>query len=87
MSPRADFSILKNVPGEPLVILDRNLGNMSVTNDAENVVESLAREGMLPAGRRLFYYDSEGRLDEILVRDKAFAGFAPGPHKEADRAL
>lgn len=78
MSPRSDFSIVKNVPGEPLVILDRNLGNMSVTNDAESVVESLVREGLLPDGRRLFYYDSEGQLDEITHKDGVFVGFEFG---------
>jgi hypothetical protein len=87
MTPRADFSIVKNVPGEPLVILDRNLGNMSVTNDAEAVVESLTREGLLPTNRRLFYYDSDGQLDEIIHKDGEFVGFAPGPQKEADHAL
>jgi hypothetical protein len=83
MSPRSDFSIVKNVPGEPLVILDRNLGNMSVTNDAEAVIESLVREGLLPAGRRLFYYDSDGGLDEITHKNGAFVDFAPGPKRGA----
>ena len=52
---------------------------LTVTNDAENVVRELAVQGLLPAGRRLFYYDSDGRLDELLVKDGAFVGFAPGP--------
>ena len=48
----------------------------TVTNDAEGVVYELAAQ---LRGRRLFYYDSENNLDEILVRDGAFDGFAPGP--------
>jgi hypothetical protein len=36
------------------------------------VVEDLA--SMLN-GRRLFYYDSEGELTELLVKDGKFAGF------------
>lgn len=51
----------------------------SVTNDAENVVRDLVAQGYLPEGRRLFYFDSDGRLDEILVKDGQFVGFAPGP--------
>ena len=51
---------------------------MSVTNDAEYVVEHLAKAGLLPAGRRLFYYDSEDQFDEIRVVDGKFAGFGPG---------
>ena len=59
-----------------------HLRGKSVTNDAEAVVESLTREGLLPADRRLFYYDSDGQLDEIVHKDGAFVGFAPGPGKE-----
>jgi hypothetical protein len=47
----------------------------TVTNDAEWVVHQLA--GYL-CGRRLFYFDSMGALDELLVSGDHFAGFAPG---------
>lgn len=58
-------------------IIIRDVGHRrakSVTNDVANVVADL-----LPAlrGRRLFYFDSDEQLDEILVRDGKFAGFAP----------
>lgn len=50
----------------------------SVTNDAENVVAELRMK--LKAGQRLFYYDSEGRLDEIVIDERGnFAGFRAGP--------
>ncbi len=55
---------------------------LTVTNDAENVVRELAAEGHLPNGRRLFYYDSDGELDEIPVKDGVFVGFAPGPKRQ-----
>lgn len=44
----------------------------TVTNDAENVVQAL-----LPKlrTRRLLYYDSDGELGELLVKDDKFAGF------------
>lgn len=54
-------------------------GHPSVTNDAEEVVDYLLDQGLLQEGQRLFYFDSEGQLDEILVKDGGFAGFAPGP--------
>lgn len=64
----------------PLVIRDIGLaGDVSVTNDAERVVEELVRAGRLPPGRKLLYYDSDGQLDEIVVKDGRFAGFQPGP--------
>ena len=51
----------------------------TITNDAEWVVEQLVNQGRLPTGRRLFYIDSDGQKDELLVKDGRFAGFAPGP--------
>lgn len=48
----------------------------SVTNVAESVVEELAPN---LKGRKLLYYDSDGQIDELLVKDGKFAGFAPGP--------
>lgn len=69
--------------GDSNRLLIRDIGpwdtHPSVTNDAENVVQELVREGMLPVGRRLFYYDSDGQMDEILVKGGTFVGFAPGP--------
>lgn len=51
----------------------------SVTNDAEAVVADLLETyGAL----RFFYYDSAGALDELLVEDGKFVGFAPGRRQE-----
>ncbi len=78
---RARYTIVEDLPDKPLVI--RDLGKPhdffpSVTNDAEGVVAELHLRGRLPADRRLFYYDSEGRLDEILMDEAGcFLGFAP----------
>jgi hypothetical protein len=49
----------------------------TVTNDAEWVVADLARKGLLPEGRRLFYLNSDGQRDELLHADGRFVGFAP----------
>ena len=68
---------------EPLVINDVGRDAKSVTDDAENVVADLVRQGHLPKGRRLLYYDSTGQLDEIKVQDGKFAGFAPGPRRNS----
>jgi hypothetical protein len=64
---------------EPLVIKDIGPWDkyLTVTNDAEAVVESLYATNDLHSGRRLFYYDSAGEKDEILHRDGRFVGFAP----------
>lgn len=47
---------------------------MTITNAAENVVASLGDIG----NRRVFYYDSDGEMTELLIKNGRFAGFAPG---------
>lgn len=75
---RSNYVVVKD---EPDMLVIKDVGpwdeHPSVTNDAENVVEELSRQGRLPAGRRLLYYDSEGQLDELLVKDGQFTGFRP----------
>lgn len=82
---KARFTIVEDdfLGEHPLII--RDVGpwdkHPTVTSDVEGVVERLVAQGRLPEGRRLFYYDSEDFLDEILVKDGKFAGFAPGPNR------
>ncbi len=84
MKAESRYEIVSDVPGDPLIIRDvGHKDHKTVTNDAENVVSDLVANGFLPAGRRLYYYDSEGQLDELIVRDGEFAGFAWGPRKAA----
>ncbi len=59
----------------------RDVGDgLSVTNDAENVVKRLL-EGPLKQGQKLLYYDSDGLLDELVIKDGKFSGFGPGPSR------
>ena len=73
--------VAMNVKGGDLYI--RDIGpwdqHPSVTNDAEGVVERLLASRRLQPGIRLFYYDSEGVLDELRHDGTRFIGFAPGP--------
>lgn len=68
---------------DPLVIQDAGDHSRvpTITNDAEAMVLDLVAKGHLPPGRRLFYIDSDGQRDEILVRDGQFAGFGPEPRR------
>ena len=47
----------------------------TVTNDAEYVIETLARYHAL-GNRRLFYMDSEGQIEELLHYCGQFEGFS-----------
>ena len=71
------YKIHANVEGFPLVIKDLGPWDRyrTVTNDAENVVRDIMRKGLLSPGRPLYYIDSEGSMDEILIEDSQFAGF------------
>lgn len=71
---RADFEVIR-VSDDSIYIVDLDLGNVSVTNDVENVVKSISEAFDGIGKRRLFYQDSMGRVDEILVKDERFAGF------------
>lgn len=64
-------------------VTDHNLGNKSVTNDAENVIADLHKEIDL-TGMYVQYTDSEGQVDRLLHKDGVFTGFAPGPWNIAD---
>lgn len=74
---RALYTVTDDLP-DRLVIRDigHDRGKMTVTNDAEAVVAELAPQ---LRGRRLLYFDSMDVLDELVVVDGQFAGFAPGP--------
>jgi hypothetical protein len=76
MPPRqANFEVVSIDP-EWLTIQDVGPWDQhpSVTNDVEGVVDRLSN---ILGTRRLRYYDSEGELDEIVVRDGKFAHFKP----------
>ncbi|MDD5301478.1 MAG: hypothetical protein PHS14_00100 [Elusimicrobia bacterium] len=73
----AHFEVVKNEKDSMTI---RDLGpwhqHLTITNDAEHVVTVMA-----PSlnGRRLFYEDSMGDVDELLVKNGQFDGFAAGP--------
>ena len=75
-----NYDVIQHVPGKPIVIKDLGPWDKfpTVTNAAEEVIEDLGRRGMLMNGSKVFYIDSEGRMDELLIRDGKFAGFSPG---------
>jgi hypothetical protein len=78
--PLANFKVVQELT-RPEFIVIRDLGPwdryQTVTNAVESVVDTLRKDGLLPAGRRLFYFDSEGSLDEIVVHMGHFVKFLP----------
>ena len=77
MRVRAKYVVESDRFGQPLVI--RDVGgpeDMTVTNDTEAVVEELVERGLLPARRKLYYYDSDGDLAEITVCEGRYTRFS-----------
>lgn len=77
---RTNYEIVEMTP-ERVVI--RDLGPwhkyLTITNGAEGVVDELYEQGKLVYGQKLFYYDSEGCMDEITHQNGSFTGFKAGP--------
>lgn len=78
ISRRAQFRFVERTP-ERVIIEDVGPWDRfpTVTNDAEAVVDQLVADEVLGPGQRLFYFDSEGTMDEIVVKAGRFAGFRP----------
>lgn len=53
--------------------------NLTITNDAEGVIQRLAEGGHLAGGRRVLYHNSMGLLSELLHDGERFAGFECDP--------
>lgn len=76
--PKADYYYRINPADKSVHIVDQNKGNMSVTNDAENVLAAIHEEIDL-TDRDVLYTDSDGQVDRLLHEAGEFKGFAPGP--------
>lgn len=74
MNKTVNYVIVEEAPDR---ILIKDLGpwdkHLTVTNGAEIVVEQLAAR---LNGRKLDYIDSDGQIDQLVVKDGKFVGFA-----------
>ncbi len=70
---RADFEVIQ-ITQDIVFIADLDTGGISVTNDAESVVQRVLAQ--FPA-RRIVYRDSMGGWDELAHDGRAFVCFRP----------
>ena len=70
-------------PNGVIHVYDQGINEISVTNDAENVLKILHKHYDL-TGKRVQYTDSEGQVDRLLHENGVFKGFAPGPWPDHD---
>jgi hypothetical protein len=74
---RSDFHIAEQSQDYVYIIDDCDGSTMSVTNDAEAVIESLFHSADL-GDRRVFYKDTDGSVDELVHQGATFTGFNEG---------
>ena len=75
---KAKFKVLE-ITTDHILIDDEceKYGCMSVTNDAENVVDFLLKKYLLK-DKKIYYIDTDGRVDELEHNNQKFIGFKPG---------
>lgn len=80
--PKSDYEY--NRDGFIISITDLNLGNMSVTNNIENVVKAIGkREAIDMTQYMIVYCDSEGRWDGWDARTNQFVAFGAKSYDDA----
>lgn len=90
--PRADFILQISIPLKYIRIIDKDLGNMSVTNDLERVLLDVATRVIESLDNySITYRDSTGTWDRIIVTpDESVADtfnveVRPGPGPDPER--
>jgi hypothetical protein len=73
---RATFELLLTT--DTLILLQDCDQGASVTNDAEAVIQAVSTAVGGIGRRRVYYRDTMGRFDELVVEHERFAGFKPG---------
>lgn len=77
---KARFNIIYN--DETYILIEDQCeiyNSMSITNDAEGVVEYLIKDSIVDvSNKKIFYVDTEGRVDELEHNGQKFIGFKPG---------
>lgn len=75
MSRKPNYSI-ETKTADKLVLRDLGPWNLhpTITNGAEEVIADLQVQNVLD-GRRVFYYDSENKIDELRHERGRFVGF------------
>jgi hypothetical protein len=70
----ADFKY--QIDGRVLFIEDLNLGNKSVTNDIENVLDKISKElNTSVSNFDIIYKDSTGTIDGVVTKNNQFVDF------------
>lgn len=85
---KSDYDYTIHTEEKTLSIVDLDRGNMSVTNDIENVVTEIAEfEQIDPAEYKIVYRDSQGCWDGWNHKKKSFIHLFSGSDTQALKEL
>ncbi len=76
MPMKASYVILEDT-WDRILIQDRGVG-MSITNDAEAVVQDLINKGLIHAKKVILYQDTENNVDRLVHDGIKFIAFGRG---------
>lgn len=83
---KADYKY--EINGNIIFIEDLDLGNKSVTNDIENILEDVAEEHNLELNNfHVIYRDCTGDIDGVLIRNNEFSSFYSIGEKDYESAV
>lgn len=82
---RSDFTLERI--NDILLVEDLNLGGLSVTNDAEELINDILYTFGDVDDMTILYRDSMGRWDQMATKNNRFAGFLPVGARDRDAAL
>jgi hypothetical protein len=78
VSAKPIYLIMKSTNDYTFIADESIFGSKTVTNAADEIVRELYEKGVIWDGKRLFYKDSAGDIDELLHENGAFTGFSFG---------
>jgi len=78
---RCSYSVVYRAPDKGILVLRDLDQGVSITNDAENLIQHLSSRGEIYRDTSVLYYDTQGTLDYILHDGERFLGFSPGPRR------
>ena len=83
---KANSDYIYFIKGKVLIIEDSDLGNLSVTNDIQNVLTAIHNDlDFLP--ETIIYKDSEGNFDGVEHEQGKFIKFYSVNESELEKAL
>jgi len=86
MNGKSDYHLIIPKDQHIIVIIDKDLGGLSVTNDIDNIIDYISSNRLNLNNYIVIYRDSEGLYERVYTKDGKYIGQgAIDPHDLLDR--